>query len=137
MQGSFGRDTISGGSGNDVFVYGGAQEDGENANGGGPLELLTDVNWAEDKFDTITAVTFAANMGAGTGLTLVASANNAIAAAYALAGGGANVVAAQFTFGGRTYLAIDQDGPGAFVDVDDLLLDISGVTGTIGNGKFI
>ena len=95
------------------------------------------MSWAEDRFDTNQAVTFAANMGAGTGGTLAASANNAIAAAYALAGGGANVVAAQFTFGGRTYLAIDQDGPGAFVDVDDLLLDITGVTGTIGNGNFI
>jgi hypothetical protein len=82
-------------------------------------------------------VTFAANTGAGTGGTLAASANNAIAAAFALAGGGANVVAAQFTFGGRAYLAIDQDGPGAFVDVDDLLLDITGVTGTIGNANFI
>ena len=54
-------------------------------------------------------VTFAANTGAGTGVDLNASANNAIAAAFALNGGAAVNVAAQFTFGGRTYLAIDQD----------------------------
>ena len=85
------------------------------------------MNWAEDRFETPTAVTFAANMGAGTGADLNASANNAIAAAFALSGGGASVVAAQFTFGGRTYLAIDQARAGAFVDADDLLLDITGV----------
>jgi hypothetical protein len=40
-----------------------------------------------------------------------------------------NTIAAQFTFGGRTYLAISlADG---FNDSDDLLLDITGFTGTI------
>ena len=104
-------DTISGGSGNDVFGYADAAEDGDNAAGGGPVELITDVNWAEDKFRPPAAVTFATNTGAGTGVDLNASANNAIAAAFALAGGGAAIVAAQFTFGGRTYLAIDQATP--------------------------
>ena len=47
------------------------------------------------------------------------------------------MVAAQFTFGGRTYLAIDQADLGAFVDADDLLLDITGVTGTIATSNFI
>jgi hypothetical protein len=84
-------DTISGGSGNDVFVYAGAGEDGNNAADGGPVELITDVNWADDRFDTPTQVTFAANVGASTGANLNASANNAIAAAFALAGGGGAV----------------------------------------------
>ena len=105
-------DTIAGGSGNDVFTYGLANEDGNNAAGGGPLEQITDVNWAEDKVDTATQVTFAINVGAGTGVDLNASANNAIVGAFGLAGGGANVVAAQFTFAGRTYLAIDQANTG-------------------------
>ena len=82
-------------------------------------------------------MTFATNTGAGTGVDLNASANNAIAAAFALAGGGAAIVAAQFTFGGHTYLAIDQTNTGAFADADDLLLDITGVTGTIGSSNFI
>jgi serralysin len=46
-------------------------------------------------------------------------------------------VAAQFTFGGRTYLAIDQNNLGAFADTDDLLIDITGATGTIGASNFI
>ena len=61
-------------------------------------------------FLTTVQVTFAADIGAGVGANLNAAANSAIAAAYALAGGGANQVAVQFTFGGRTYLAINQDG---------------------------
>jgi hypothetical protein len=63
------------------------------------------------------------------------------AGAYALAGGGAAVVAAQFSFNGRTCLAIDLNetvaNPGAFVDTDDLLPDITGVIGTIATGNFI
>ena len=131
-------DTISGGTGNDVFVYTNASHDGDNAVGGGPVEFITDVNFDGDRFLVPTAITFAANMGAGAGADLNASANSAIAAAYALAGGGANNVAAQFTFGGRTYLAINVDGaPNAFLDLGDLLLDITGATGTIGAGDFI
>ena len=48
-------------------------------------------------------------------------------------------VAAQFDFNGRTYLAIDQSnaGNGVFTDQFDLLLDITGATGTIGANDFI
>ena len=47
------------------------------------------------------------------------------------------MVAAQFSFAGRTYLAIDQANTGTFADADDLLLDITGVTGTIAASNFI
>jgi Ca2+-binding RTX toxin-like protein len=131
-------DTVAGGAGNDVFAYSGSADDGDNANGGGPVELITDVDFAVDRFQTAVLVTFATNTGAGTGGTLAASATNAIAAANALAGGGAVEVAAQFTFGGRTYLAINQDATfSSFTDATDLLIDISGATGTIGNANFI
>ena len=104
----------------------------------GPVELITDVDFSVDRFLLDIAVVFAANMGAGTGGTLAASANNALAAADALNGGAVgDIVAAQFTFSGRTYLAIDQNNGGAFDDADDLLLDITGATGTIATGNFI
>jgi Ca2+-binding RTX toxin-like protein len=138
IRGNADIDTISGGSGNDVFAYTDASDDGNNAAGGGPVELITDVNWAEDKFRTdVATVTFAANMGAGTGADLNSSANNAIAAAFALSGNPAAVVAAQFTFGGHTYLAINQDATlNQFLDAGDLLLDITGATGTIAASAF-
>jgi hypothetical protein len=131
-------DTISGGSGNDVFSYTEpvvANDDGDNATGGGPVEFITDVDWSVDRFDTEPNLTFAANTGAGTGVDLATSATNAINAAAAL--GGTQFVAAQFTFGGRTYLAMNIDGAANFVDATDLLVDITGVTGTIGASNFI
>lgn len=137
IRGDGGIDTIAGGTGNDVFRYAAASEDGDNATGGGPVEFITDVNWAEDRIQTSVGVAFAANMGAGTGVNLATAATNAIAAANALAGGGATQVGAQFTFGGRTYLAINQDAAfTTFNDATDLLLDITGVTGTIGASNF-
>jgi hypothetical protein len=113
----------------------GGVDDGNNAAGGGPVEWVTDVNWAEDRFDTTPPVTFAANMGAGTGINLATSANNAINAAAAL--GVTQAVAAQFTFGGRAYLAINTDLVAGFNDPTDLLIDITGFTGAIGNSNFI
>ena len=132
-----GIDTLSGGTGHDVFFYAAGDEDGD-ATGGGPIERIIDMNFNEDRIrlDTIQ-VTFAANLGAGTGASLAASANNALAAAQALSGGNTAWVAAQFTFGGRTYLAIDQATHGTFSDIEDLLLDITGFTGSIGNSNFI
>jgi Ca2+-binding RTX toxin-like protein len=140
LRGDENIDTISGGSGNDVFRYANDDDDGDNAAGGGPVEFLTDVNFNEDRFQVLTPmIEFAANIGAGTGANLNAAANNAIAAANALGGGGATTdVAALFTFGGRTYLAINQDATrNAFDDAGDLLLDITGATGTIDTGDFI
>ncbi len=126
-------DTISGGAGNDVFAYADGEGDGNNAAGGGPVEQITDLDWSVDCFDTIPNMTFATNMG--TGIDLATSATNAINAAAAL--GGTQAVAAQFTFGGRTYLAINTDLAAGFIDAGDLLLDISGFTGTIATTNFI
>ena len=92
-----------------------------------------------DRFEVFTPIVFAANLGAGTGANLNEAANNALNASAALSGNAANFTAAQFTFGGRTYLAIDQSNAGLtrFDDLGDLLLDITGATGTINAGNFI
>ena len=138
IRGNTGIDTISGGSGNDVFVYENASNDGDNAAGGGPVEFLTDVNWGEDRIQTPIGVAFATNIGAAPGADLNTAANNAVAAAFAANGSVAVNVAAQFTFNSRTYVAINQDGVfNGFADGGDLMLDITGVAGTIGNGNFI
>ena len=132
-------DTIAGGSGNDVFAYSDGGGDGNNAAGGGPLEQITDLDWSVDKFQTGVAVNFAANMGAGTGVDLTTSAQNALAAAFALGGSGAGqVTAAQFTFAGRTYLVAEQTaGTAVFTDATDLLIDITGATGAIATSNFV
>jgi hypothetical protein len=71
------------------------------------VELITDLNWAEDKFQVFVPIAFAAQTGAGTATNLEDAADNALAAALALAGGGAQRVAAQFSFNAQTYVAID------------------------------
>ena len=136
--GGAGIDTSSGGSGADVFRYDFGFEDGNNANGGGPVERITDVNFDEDRFRVSAVIAFAAQTGAGAASNLETAADNALGAAWALAGMGAQRVAAQFDFNGRTYLAIDMLGnpAGAFADASDLLLDITGATGTIGTNDF-
>ena len=123
-----------------MFAYVGAGaggQDGNNAAGGGPVEQITDLDWSVDRFQTTGPVLFATNTGAGTGVDLNASANNAIAASFALNGGAAVNVAAQFTFGGRTYVAMSLDANNTFTDATDLLIDITGVTGAIATSNFI
>ena len=90
------------------------------------------------RIQAFEVVAFAANVGAGIGANVNAAADGAIAAAFALHGSvNANVVA-QFTFNGRTYLAINQDTTfGAFTDTGDLLIDITGAAGTIATANFI
>jgi Ca2+-binding RTX toxin-like protein len=138
IRGGLGIDTISGGGGADLFAYGAAADDGNNANGGGPVETITDLNWAEDRFQVFATVSAANNVGAINGANLEASAEAAIQASLALAGGGAQQhVAAQFTFGGRTYAAIDQGGNNnLFTDSVDLLIDITGAAGTVSAANF-
>jgi Ca2+-binding RTX toxin-like protein len=137
------QDTLRGGAGNDsieafrfnLIVYGNASEDGDNAIGGGPVETIDGMDFSTERFATPVQVTFAVNMGAGTGTSLATSANNAIAAARAL-NGGTGVVAAEFTFNNGDYLVIDQGTLGVFDDTTDLLLGLKRVDGTISAGNF-
>ena len=46
-----------------------------------------------------------------------------------------NESAAQFTFSGSTYLVVNEAGAG-FADADDILLNVTGVTGQIGTSSF-
>jgi Ca2+-binding RTX toxin-like protein len=135
IQGNGAIDTIAGGTGSDVFAYASGRDDGDNAADNGRVERVTDVNWSEDRFDTATTITFATETGEPIGATIVDVANNAINRATAL-NGGVNTVAAQFTVFGRTYVAINLVNDG-FLDTDDLLIEITGVTGTIAASNFI
>jgi Ca2+-binding RTX toxin-like protein len=140
VEGGFGSDTITGGTGNDVFIYDDPTEDG--ILGLQPIERLTDVNYNQDQiFTPLAVVTFARNYGnlfASQG-TLLSAAEAAISTAFVDGGGdtATTVAAASFTFGGRTFLAVDQDGFGFFDDFDDLLLDVTGATGTLSSTTFI
>ncbi len=137
LWGLMGIDTLSGGSGADVFRYFDADEDGNNSPGGGPLEQVTDVNFAEDRFLLPWHVDFAAQTSAGAAANLTQAAENALAAAWALNGSVNARTAAQFEFNGRTYLVADSSFVGFFSENNDLLIDITGATGTISTGSFL
>ena len=122
-----------------MFAYSTGSDDGDNAAGGGPVELITDVNWSEDRFQVFDRDRLRRrHLGAGAGADLQQRGRQcACGAIWAGNGSGATGWPPSSTFGGRTYVAIDQGGAfGSFSDADDLLLDITGATGTIGAGNF-
>jgi Ca2+-binding RTX toxin-like protein len=138
LVGLFGGDTLTGGSGADVFWY--ATGPGDDSNPAGYIvvrERITDLNFDEDRFRVLHTVGFATDVGSVSASSLSSAASGAIQTALAGLEGGLCHVAVQFSFGGREYLAIDQGGAiNWFNDADDLLIDITGATGTIGATDF-
>jgi Ca2+-binding RTX toxin-like protein len=134
-----GADTLTGGSGNDTFLYGSPTDDGNGA-AGGAIETITDLDWAVDAIRVPAAtIDFARNYGSaftGQG-TLASAADAAVSTALVEAGGGFIDVAAQFDYGGRTWLVAESFGPGSFTETQDLLIDITGATGTISTTRFV
>jgi Ca2+-binding RTX toxin-like protein len=131
-----GADTIAGGVGTDLFRYSESNDDGDGA-AGGPIEHITDVNFAEDRFQ-ISAVNvgFAAGVGTGNATTLTEAAANAIDTVFRQRTSGGSV-AAVFAWQARTYLAIDTFGNGIFQDSADFLIDVTGAVGTVGAINFL
>ena len=114
IRGGLGIDTITGGAGADLFAYSlsagnGGAADGDNANAGGPVEFITDVNFAEDRFQVFSAIAFAAASSPAQRPTWRMRPTRPSGRSLALAGGGAQRVAATFTFNGRSYVG---DRPG-------------------------
>jgi Ca2+-binding RTX toxin-like protein len=144
LNGRLGRDTLTGGSDADVFYYGGASDDGDgllyiqSIFTTPTVEVITDVNFDEDRLRVSEAVGFAGDVGVVNAANLGAAATYAMQVVLFFGGGGSQHVAAQFTFNGREYLAIDQGGSNsAFSDAQDLLMEITGATGTLGANDFI
>jgi hypothetical protein len=113
-----------------VFIYESLADDGSS---GGTVEFITDLNWAADSFDFPWSVEFAAVTSAGSAGSLGQAAANALLAAWQQNGSADVNVCAAFAFQGRTYLVADSNltHNGAFQNNDDILVDITGATGTI------
>ena len=77
------------------------------------------------------------DVGTLAGASLNTAAYDALHLGHRLAGGPNGGGASQFTFQGRTYLAINMDTNfNSFDDAGDLLIDITGATGTITLSNF-
>ncbi len=140
MQGNEGNDqfdafggvnTLTGGTGNDTFIIR-PQTDGTSA---APV-VITDLVWGTDQIDVPTVPVAVGTPDIAGASSLTEAASNAIASVQAANGLPAtSPVAAQFTFSGSTYLVVNEAGAG-FADADDILLNVTGVTGQIGTSSF-
>ena len=127
LTGATGKDTLTGGLGSDRFGYK-ILTDSFLAN----FDVITDfnANASNDLFLVTTARSSFTNVGAVATLD-----NTGIIAKLTNANFGANS-ATQFTFGTRTFVAIN-DATAGFSQTTDAVIEITGLTGTLGLGNFV
>jgi len=127
LTGATGKDTLTGGLGSDRFGYK-ILTDSLLAN----FDVITDfnANANNDLFLVTTARTSFTNVGAVATLD-----NTGITAKLTTANFGANS-AAQFTFGSRSFVAINNATAG-FSQTTDSIIEITGFTGTLGLTDFV
>jgi Ca2+-binding RTX toxin-like protein len=132
LRGRGGGDTLEGGDGADTFVYSAVSDSASTT-----YDKVTDFDAATDLFDftfsvtgvaaprngTVNAATFDADMGAAIGDTIGTSQ----AIVLSVTGGDLN---------GRSFLAVDADANGFYEGGNDIVIDITGFTGTITTGNF-
>ena len=127
LTGDAGKDTLTGGLGSDRFSYN-ILTDSLLAN----FDVIKDfnANANNDLFLVTTVRTGFTNAGA------VATLDNiGIIAKLNTTNFGINA-AAQFTFGTRTFVAIN-DGIAGFSQTTDTIIEVTGLTGTLGLGNFV
>jgi hypothetical protein len=136
LNGGAGQDTLTGGTGNDVFVFRFGQSSASTP------DRITDFAFGSDKIDLLTqaglataaptSFSRAANNSTATTLsTLVTSVfTNANGAGTALAANGAALVVATSAAIAGTYLVVN-DGTAAFQTANDLVVNLTGYTGTL------
>jgi hypothetical protein len=129
-------DTMSGGNGADLFFIGRNLEDGAAGNSGSTVDFITDANWAEDVINSglaataVNTVTAANQASINAAATLVAAAG---IAAQDITGAGH---IGTFTYQGDTYL-FEDDGIVGFNDTGDLLIRVTGATGTLSTANVV
>ncbi|MFO5494699.1 MAG: bluetail domain-containing putative surface protein, partial [Cuspidothrix sp.] len=130
LTGGVGADTLTGGAGVDRFDYRNPLTDSVFAT----LDVITDFNATAgtgDLFVVSTAITGFYNLGdvatlddPGITALLNAGSDNFLANA-----------AAQFSFGSRTFVAIN-DSTAGFAVATDAIIEVTGLTGTLGVNNF-
>ncbi|MBG1244075.1 FG-GAP-like repeat-containing protein [Nostoc sp. NZL] len=126
LTGGLGKDTLTGGAGADRFDYRNLADSLFNS-----CDVITDFNAksGNDLFLVSTARSVFSNAGSVATLDIAG-----IAAKLTTANFGANF-AAQFTFGSRTFVAIN-DATAGFNQATDAIIEVTGFTGTIGLSNF-
>ena len=127
LTGGVGKDTLTGGLGSDRFSYK-TLTDSLLAN----FDVITDfnANVSNDLFLVTIARSGFTSVGAVTTLD-----NTGIIAKLNTTNFGINA-AAQFTFGSRSFVAINNVTAG-FSQTTDAIIEVTGLTGTLGIGNFV
>jgi Ca2+-binding RTX toxin-like protein len=142
--GGLGVDTMSGGLGADQYSILPLLQDGVVGNSGSTVDFITDANWSEDVIHTGTAATAIDSVGSTTQANINAAATLAAAAAIAAGAGAQGTAGAQiglghagtFTYQGDTYL-LENLVTAGFVDGNDLLIRVTGATGTLSTANVV
>jgi hypothetical protein len=126
LTGGLGQDTLTGGAGRDRFDY---RNLADSVLGG--FDVITDFNAKSrnDLFVVSTARSVFSNAGSVATLD-----TNGIAVKLTTATFTANA-AAQFSFGSRTFVAIN-DATAGFGATTDAIIEVTGLTGTLGLNNF-
>lgn len=137
INGGAGVDSLSGGDAADVFFFA-ATESGETTS---TVDRITDLNLDADSIDfggVIDLVVTATGTDYTTGnATLVAAATAAATAHYGTAADNSSETAVLFTYSGQTYLLLQGDDTDAnYTTADDVLINVTGFTGTLTAGDF-
>ena len=132
ITGGVGADTLTGGAGNDVFVFG----VGSSGSTVATVDVITDFTAGTDDIDftgagAITNVYDQRLLSIANGTDLGVAAGQAQAAAAA----GAST-AVLFVLDGHTYVYVN-DTTAGFSAANDLIVDITGFTGTITTADFV
>jgi Ca2+-binding RTX toxin-like protein len=125
LTGLGGKDRFTGGLGSDRFVYQ-TLTDSLLAN----FDVITDFNATTDRFLVGTTRSGFNNVGTVTSLD-----NAGISTTLTPVNFGVHS-AAGFTFGSRTFVAIN-DATAGFNETTDAIIEITGLTGTLGLGNFV
>ena len=134
ITGGAAADALAGGGGADVFHYGAGSDSTTAA-----MDTIADFDAGSDAFQLGFPVAFqfefSSNQGAG---NLDADLNNAILAWGAPSPHFGFVVDfVTSDFAGRSFLVVDSNGNGAYDAGSDLVVEITGHSGTVGAGDFI
>ena len=127
LTGGGGQDTLTGGTGSDKFVYKNLADSLLNKN-----DRITDFNAStgNDLFVVTNNRSGFVNVGTVTSLDAAG-----ISAKLTTAKFGANY-AAQFSFGTRTFIAIN-DATAGFSPTNDAIIEVTGLTGTLTTTNFV
>ena len=126
LNGGLGTDTLTGGTGIDRFDYRNLANSVFNS-----VDVITDFNGnaGNDLFLVTTARSVFSNAGTVTTFDIIGITTNLTTVNF-----GANA-AAQFTFGSRTFVAMN-DATAGFSATTDAIVEVTGLTGTLGIGNF-